>query len=261
MKDPTLIITLVASWLIHMIAILLASASMARQNLRPSNETIVIGLLDVPRLEEKKEKASVPKPPAKAIRSKPVPKQDSLEARWHESMAEAEQPKREKEAEPIVPSPSSSQSGGIIDKPKGGAGIGEGGVGTPFAKGDRAVGSRRGFGEGGSASDIASIQKGSGFPGPGTGERGSQEARPLQTVRAAYPPMALRMGLEADVTLKIQVDTEGKVMKAEIVKSAGMGFDEEALKAVSRFRFEPAAKDGKNISSEFTYIYRFRLEK
>ena len=43
--------------------------------------------------------------------------------------------------------------------------------------------------------------------------------------------------------------------------SAGMGFDEEALKAVRQFRFEPARKDGKNIPSESTYIYRFRLEK
>ncbi len=73
--------------------------------------------------------------------------------------------------------------------------------------------------------------------------------------------MALRMGLEADVTIKVFVDIEGKVTKVEIVKSAGMGFDEEALKAVRQFRFEPARKDGEKISSEFTYIYRFRLEK
>jgi len=47
----------------------------------------------------------------------------------------------------------------------------------------------------------------------------------------------------------------------EIAKSAGMGFDEEAVRAVKQFRFEPARKDGNNVSSEFTYIYRFRLEK
>jgi len=40
--------------------------------------------------------------------------------------------------------------------------------------------------------------------------------------------------------LRIEIDTEGKVMKAEITKSGGAGFDEEALKAVKQSRFEPA---------------------
>jgi TonB family protein len=86
-------------------------------------------------------------------------------------------------------------------------------------------------------------------------------AKPIQTAKASYPLMALRMGLEADAVLKILVDAEGKVVKVEIIKSAGMGFDEEALKAVRQFRFEPAQRDGRYIASEFTYIYRFRLEK
>jgi TonB family protein len=69
------------------------------------------------------------------------------------------------------------------------------------------------------------------------------------------------MGLKGDVTLRIEIDPEGKVTRAEITKSAGMGFDEEALKAVKQFRFEPAQKDGMNVPAEFTYIYRFRLQK
>ena len=91
--------------------------------------------------------------------------------------------------------------------------------------------------------------------------RTNREAKPLQTVRAAYPPMALRMGMEGDVTLRIEVDADGKVTKVEITKSGGGGFDEEALKAVKQSRFEPAQKDGKNVPAEFTYIYRFRLQK
>ena len=66
--------------------------------------------------------------------------------------------------------------------------------------------------------------------------------------------------MEGDVTLRIEVDTDGKVTKAEITKSGG-GADEEALKAVKQSRFEPAQKDGKNVPAEFTYIYRFRLQK
>jgi len=73
--------------------------------------------------------------------------------------------------------------------------------------------------------------------------------------------MALRMGLESDVTLRIEVDGEGKVTKAEITKSGGSGFDDEALKAVKQSRFEPAQRDGHNVAAEFTYIYRFRLQR
>ena len=41
--------------------------------------------------------------------------------------------------------------------------------------------------------------------------------------------MALRMGLEGDVTLRIEVDPEGKVTRAEIIKSGGFGllFEEQ----------------------------------
>jgi TonB family protein len=61
--------------------------------------------------------------------------------------------------------------------------------------------------------------------------------------------------------LKIEVDPTGSVTKAEITKSGGAGFDEEALKAVKQSRFEPAHRDGRNVPAEFTYIYHFRLQK
>ena len=73
--------------------------------------------------------------------------------------------------------------------------------------------------------------------------------------------MALRMGLEGDVTLRIEIDGEGKVTRAEVIKGGGSGFDEEAVKAVRQSRFEPAQKDGENVPAEFTYVYRFRLSR
>jgi TonB family protein len=51
------------------------------------------------------------------------------------------------------------------------------------------------------------------------------------------------------VTLKIEVNSEGQVTRAEIVKSAGSGFDEEALKAVKQSRFEPGSKRWEKRSS------------
>jgi periplasmic protein TonB len=110
----------------------------------------------------------------------------------------------------------------------------------------------------------AGLDRGPGGPGLSghTGMlRTNRQAKPIQTVRAVYPPMALRMGVEGDVTLEIEVDPEGRVTKAEIIKSGGAGFDEEALNAVRQSRFEPAQRDGQNIPGEFTYIYRFRLQR
>jgi protein TonB len=73
--------------------------------------------------------------------------------------------------------------------------------------------------------------------------------------------MALRMGMESDVMLRIEVDPQGNVIKAEIIKSGGAGFDEEAVKAVKQSRFEPAQKDGQNVAAEFNYVYRFRIQR
>jgi protein TonB len=67
--------------------------------------------------------------------------------------------------------------------------------------------------------------------------------------------------MESDVTLRIEVDPTGSVTKAEITKSGGAGFDEEALKAVKQSRFEPAQREGRNVPAEFTYLYRFRLHR
>ena len=116
----------------------------------------------------------------------------------------------------------------------------------------------------GAGTAIAGLGRGAGAPGlpariPPI--RTNREAKPIQTARASYPAIALRMGLESDVTLRIEVDPEGKVTRAEIIKSGGAGFDEEALKAVKQSRFEPAQRDGQHIPAEFSYVYRFRLQR
>ena len=117
---------------------------------------------------------------------------------------------------------------------------------------------------GGGGSAVAGLGRANGTPGlpaPSGPLRTNREAKPIQTARATYPPMALRMGMESDVTLRIEVDPAGNVTKAEITKSGGAGFDEEALKAVKQSRFEPAQRDGHSVPAEFIYIYRFRLHR
>jgi protein TonB len=145
---------------------------------------------------------------------------------------------------------------------------GEGGgspVGALASSGNGEIGVVTGNGTGARGGGMATfgLGRGAGVPGAPAHPvlRTNREAQPIQTARANYPPMALRRGLESDVTLKIEVDSQGNVTKAEIAKSGGGGFDEEALKAVKQSRFEPAQRDGGNIAAEFTYVYRFRIRR
>lgn len=147
-------------------------------------------------------------------------------------------------------------------RPEGGGS--EAGSGVTSAKGDIGIVAAPGGAIGGGGTAVTGMGRTGGMPGlPGLGQplRTNREAKPLQSVRAIYPAMALRAGLESDVTLNIEVDAQGNVTKAEVIKSGGGGFDEEALKAVKQSRFEPAQRDGQNVPAEFTYVYRFRLQR
>lgn len=149
---------------------------------------------------------------------------------------------------PVRPDGGGSETGGATISGKSEVGI--------------VAGTASGGAGGGTA--IAGSGRGSGAPGlAGQGQpaRTNREARPIQNIRANYPAMALRAGLESDVGLKIEVDAQGNVTKAEIVRSGGAGFDEEALKAIKQARFEPAQRDGQHVAAEFNYVYRFRLQR
>jgi periplasmic protein TonB len=166
------------------------------------------------------------------------------------------------ESKTATPAPTESSPSATLN-PNGEGGGSPAGAIASSGKSDFGVvpGNETGVGDGGAAT--FGLGRGAGAPGsPGQSVvRTNREAKPIQTARANYPPMALRSGLESDVTLKIEVDPQGNVTKAEIARSGGGGFDEEALKAVKQSRFEPAQRDGENIAAEFTYVYRFRIRR
>ncbi|MEX1367195.1 MAG: TonB family protein, partial [Nannocystaceae bacterium] len=79
--------------------------------------------------------------------------------------------------------------------------------------------------------------------------------RLLETVAADRPDGA---GDEAvEVLLSLEIDTEGRVTRAEVVESGGDAFDEAARQAARRFRFEPATAGGEPIAVEIGYRYVF----
>lgn len=275
MRDDSLGISFISSLAIHALVILLGSFFVHQSNLH-RRDFLPINLIELPAPElapppkkieappeEKKPppplpKAEKPKPPpavAKApiVKPEPAPPPPRLKE-------EADKPIETKPAVPAKPEAAPN----IASEPRVEGGGSEAGARSLFGAGDVGIVPGKGTAGGGGGTAVSGLGRGSGMPGlpaPASPLRTNREAKPIQTVRAAYPPMALRAGLESDVSLRIEVDVQGYVTKAEITKSGGAGFDEEALKAVKQSRFEPAQRDGDNVPAEFTFIYRFRLQK
>jgi TonB family protein len=265
-KDFLLAPSLIASTLIHLATLILASALFGHRSYLSEQQLVSISLLDLPQEEKTTHPLKEYKPNIeKKIDRSPLMKKSVKEtpARIkHEAVIA--QPSS---FPPLTPKSETAQPDETKVSPPGGTARFEGGGSEThaenlFGRGDNGVTPGSGSAGGGGT---AAAGSGRGFGTPGSAQstllRSNREAKPIQTARASYPPMALRMGVEGDVTLKIEVDPEGRVTKAEIIKSAGAGFDEEALKAVRQSRFEPAQRDGHNVLAEFTYIYRFRLQR
>ncbi|RUO88158.1 energy transducer TonB, partial [Corallococcus sp. AB018] len=81
----------------------------------------------------------------------------------------------------------------------------------------------------------------------------------LHTVEAPYPAEAERAQLEANVRLRLRVDTQGVVTQAEVMEPVGHGFDEAARTAALLFRFTPAKRNGAPAPARVTYTYVFQL--
>ncbi len=267
-KDLSLGASLVASSIIHVAVMIAASILISGRSNDFKTDLVAISLLDVPAIEKlnnlrKQKEPPVETKPTTTPKVEHAPEPKAMTKRELPETERPTPPPKEESAKPAAPlQPAASATLSTVSRTEGGGS--EAGTGNLFGKGDVAVVPGSGTSGGGGGTAASGLGRGSGAPGlPAQTAilKTNREAKPIQTVRAAYPPMALRMGMEGDVTIKIEVDTEGKVTKAEIIKAAGAGFDEEALKAVKQSRFEPAQKDGHNVLAEFTYIYRFRLTK
>jgi periplasmic protein TonB len=271
MRDDSLSLSLLASCFIHGAVIILASIilkhTVSRQDFLP------ISLVDVPRQEQPKQIQRIEAPP-EIKKPPPPPKVEKAKEPKPVTKSEIVQPKpipppvaspKEEPLKPVETKPTEitkSEPPPLAPTAPLEGGGGEAGADNLYGKGDAAVVLGSGTAGGGGGTASSGLGRGSDAPGlPAQPLKTNREAKPVQTVRAFYPPIALRMGMEGDVTLRIEVDTEGKVTKAEIIKRGGAGFDEEAMKAVKQSRFEPAQRDGKNVPAEFVYIYRFRLQK
>jgi TonB family protein len=73
-----------------------------------------------------------------------------------------------------------------------------------------------------------------------------------------YTEAARKAKLNGTVILSLIVDAEGRPQNVRIVKSLGMGLDEEAVVAVTQWRFKPSMKAGQPVSVRATIEVNFR---
>jgi protein TonB len=77
----------------------------------------------------------------------------------------------------------------------------------------------------------------------------------------AYPSLARRLKLEGEVRLSVQVDSDGRVLKASVALSSGHDLlDSTAIESVKKWRFEPATLDGKPVADWYhDWRWHFRI--
>lgn len=76
-----------------------------------------------------------------------------------------------------------------------------------------------------------------------------------------YPSKAIKDNIEGRVILLFIVDKQGKVQNPQILKGVRQDIDQEALRAISECRFQPARHKGKPIPSESIIYIRFEISR
>lgn len=74
-----------------------------------------------------------------------------------------------------------------------------------------------------------------------------------------YSEDARKAKLQGTVVLQIEIDARGQATNIRIVRSLGLGLDEKAVDSVSRWRFRPATRNGRPITSPAVVEVNFRL--
>jgi protein TonB len=139
--------------------------------------------------------------------------------------------------EPTEPPPPGSDAavllGAITRAGANDAGI-DGGLGNPDGEGAAAA---RG------SSFLRGGARGAAAP---PHESRAAPARPVEDYTRLTPPYsseAIEHDVSASVSLRVEVDEQGRVVAASILKGAGYGLDEIAVKTIKGYRFTPARDD------------------
>ena len=81
----------------------------------------------------------------------------------------------------------------------------------------------------------------------------------IHYVDPKYSKEAKRAKLEGVCVLDLIVDPQGMPRDIHVTQPVGKGLDENAIKAIQQYRFEPAKLDGKPVPVEIRIEVRFRI--
>src|SRR5439155_21266705 len=74
-----------------------------------------------------------------------------------------------------------------------------------------------------------------------------------------YSEEARKARIQGEVALAIVVDVDGRPKNIKVVRSVGHGLDEESMRAIKHWRFNPGTKDGVPVPVQVDVTMNFRL--
>jgi len=83
---------------------------------------------------------------------------------------------------------------------------------------------------------------------------------PVRSVDPTYPPLALKKGIQGTVEVKAQIDSEGKIREAFVIRGSE-ALREAALTAIRQWTFKPALSKGRPIAVWSTVPFVFESER
>jgi periplasmic protein TonB len=142
-------------------------------------------------------------------------------------------------------------------------------IGDPFAK-INGTGPGQGSGGGQGSGNGTGVGPGNGNGG-GPGDGGNMGGGVFRVGQGVTKPVAIfkpdpeyseearKAKYQGEVTLTIIVGENGQPRDIRVAKSLGMGLDEKAMEAVSRWKFRPSMKDGRAVATRISVVVAFRL--
>jgi len=90
---------------------------------------------------------------------------------------------------------------------------------------------------------------------------GKEEFRKYILENLKYPDEAVKNSIEGIVHLVAEINDNGEVIQAKVVKGIGYGCDEEALRLISDLQFGGVRNRGLRVKTKKKFRIQFKLKK
>jgi protein TonB len=78
-------------------------------------------------------------------------------------------------------------------------------------------------------------------------------------LRKYYPPEAQREGFEGDVVLRLLIDSDGSIVKVDVISDPGHQLGAQALKAIREYKFGAAKINGVAVATTVPFTLHFTI--